>query len=193
MGAIMISKDRVDYWSDNYRAKQQGDSIPIPLERHYRRTFSKKTVLEIGPGEGRQFDFAWSFTKQISVADISEKVLSLERYEKAVDRFLIKSYDDDFKRKFSIIHFWYVLHHVKNCELKSFFDFVVRHLEPRGLILFNTPVLGYPDPAYGDDGILTTAHDLESVADVLDENFFWRADRSEYRNSNGYVIMANLK
>ena len=188
----MINQERREYWSGNYLAYQQGDSLAIPCEQK-KEYFINKHVLEIGPGEGRQFDFVFPFVKSVSIADISETVLNQKKYANVKDRFLINSYDDDFGKTFDVIHFWYVLHHVKFDELESFFNFLFRHINKNGTILFNTPVLEYPDPAYEDNGILTTKHDIESVGNALSKHFVWQADRSEYRNSNGYIIIANPK
>jgi cyclopropane fatty-acyl-phospholipid synthase-like methyltransferase len=185
----MISQERKKHWSGNYLAYQQGDSVAIPCERK-KKYFKDKHVLEIGPGEGRQFDFVLPLAKSVSIADISENVLNQKKYAKFKNRFLINSYDDDFGKTFDVIHFWYVLHHVKFDELESFFDFIFRHIDKNGTILFNTPVIEYPDPAYGNDGILTTKHDIESVGAALNKHFYWQADRTLYRNSNGYIVTA---
>ena len=182
-------KARSEFWGDNYLAAQQSDSLAVPFEKHM-DLFKGKRVLEVGPGEGRQFDAVVNLADEYSVADISAKVLD---HYLCAHKFLIKNYDDRFDQQFDLIHFWYVLHHVKRDELNLFFKFLSDHLTRTGSILFNTPQLDPDRNDYGGDGIQTTWLDLEDIQGALDQNFIIMDIENINRNATGWVIWAGKR
>ena len=188
----MIKVERQKYWGKNYLAYCQGDSIPVPFER-YLDLFKGKNVLEVGPGEGRQFDAVIDLVSTCSVADISATVLANERYEKCY-RFLIQDYKTWFGTKYDLIHFWYVLHHVAFDEVNDFFHFLSNHLKEDGCILFNTPMLsGHPD-SFKDDGMQTTPFLIGDILAALQWDFeVITKDVTNQTNSNGMVIYARKR
>jgi len=129
--------------------KCQGKTHTDFLDKHL-YLFKDKDVLEIGPGEGRQMKKIEKY-KTYTVADISPAVI--ERH----GGYLMKNYNDDMKKTFDIIHFWFVVHHVRRKEVKEFFAFVNRHLREDGMVMFNYPV----NWGKKDDGMSTTKHDLK--------------------------------
>ena len=70
---------RINFWDDNHLAYQQGDSIKVPFDKHI-HLFDNKKVLEIGPGEGRQYEVVCDIVKEYAIADISQKVLNRPLY-----------------------------------------------------------------------------------------------------------------
>ena len=180
---------RIEFWNDNYRALQQSDSIAVPFEKHI-GLFKGKDILEIGPGEGRQFDIAIKLARLYAVADISKVVL--DQY--TCRKFLITSYKDRFDAQFDLIHFWYVLHHVLREELKDFVDFLWVHIKRDGLVLFNTPVLEYGEDNYKNDGIMTTSFTIDEVEKAFNKRFsIITKDNSLYERSNGWIVVAQRR
>lgn len=188
---------RITHWDANHLAYQQGDSIKVPFE-NYKSFFVDKDVLEIGPGEGRQYEEILNFlnslklasTKSYSIADISQKVLDESLYNSIKGKYLIKSYLDRFEAKFDVIHFWYVLHHVLPEELNVFIDFLYAHLNDKGIIMFNTPYLDYDAGNYTPNGIKTTEFTIGDVENAFKGKFeFVVRDKSLWKNSNGYVVI----
>jgi len=187
MCSDFFSEERLKHWNSDYHTTNMGDSIAVPFAK-YLDKFRDKDVLEIGPGDGRQAVWAWALVKSYSIADISENVLFDPVFKRdGLRRYLIESYKDDFKVQFDLIHFWYVLHHVLPSELPDFFGFVHRH--SRGEIMFNTPYLDHPAPAYKDNGVLTSRHTIADVSRATKGLFeLVGTDGSLYRNSNGLIV-----
>ena len=184
-------RERAAFWDDNHLARQQSDSLATPFDG---LLFMDKDVLEIGPGEGRQFDIVAGRAKSYSIADISLKVFDHSKYDMCKHKLLIKSYDDRFDVKFNLIHFWYVLHHVKMEELAAFVEFLYAHLVPGGFVLFNTPELLSERSDYAGDGIQTTWIDIDDVRIFFSRRFvILNADNSLYKKSNGWVIKGGRK
>jgi SAM-dependent methyltransferase len=159
---------RINFWNTNYFVENMSDSLPTPF-MDYLDDFKDKSVLEIGPGGGRQFMVAYSLSAFYAVADISEEVLSNPFYKK-IPHFYIEDYSQRFLMTFDVVHFWYVLHHVLRKELDSFFGFVSRHLVEDGIALFNSAPLDYPKGGYKGDGISTTKFTLKEVVKALERN-----------------------
>ena len=179
-------QERSKFWDDNHLARQQSDSLATPFDE---LLFVDKDVLEIGPGEGRQFDIVAPKVKSYCIADISPMVFEHKKYDVCRHKFLIKDYDDRFNVRFDAIHFWYVLHHVKKDELGAFVEFLYAHLLPGGFVLFNTPELDSARSDYGGDGIQTTWFDIEKVYEIFSTRFvIVDANDSLYKKSNGWVI-----
>jgi len=136
-GARMICglENRCEYWSQYYKAKFQGSFVdPKDLICDI---CSGARVLEIGPGEGRQFDIASKTAREYSIADISQTVLQQDRYSSCRHRFLLQNYQLPEPVRFEVVHAWYVVHHVLNSELDEFMEFVYTCLEPGGNWMFN--------------------------------------------------------
>lgn len=117
------------------------DSLPYPFEPSIQMIFDGKDTLEIGPGNGRQYERVRDRTKSYCICDISQGALDEPVFNSADGRFLIESWSQTLGRTFDLIHFWYVLHHIRLDELINFFDFVSRHLRDDGLVAFNSPQL----------------------------------------------------
>ncbi len=149
---------RRDWWKTHHFECEQAET-PTDLLAQHISIFRNMSVLEIGPGEGRQKRLVDTITSRYSIADISPDVI--ERY-KHIDSFLISDYTEDFQKKFDIVHFWYVIHHVLAEEVERFIDLVNRHVKKDGLIMFNHPVKavpGQPD-RFENNGLKTTLHQI---------------------------------
>ena len=127
---------------------------PYPADKLEQMT-SGLDVLEIGPGRGRIYARLRDKVKSYSICDIAPNTLTESVFEGVDCRILLSDYDVDRHWRWDVIHFWYVLHHIKVDELEGFFGFVVRHLRPSGFALFNLPILDQ-SRLYTGDGIGTT-------------------------------------
>ena len=157
-----FNEERSSYWNmenlnraishDSKHKKlsnKKNQSIYIPFLNDI-DLYIDKDVLEIGAGVGRQYIHVKDRVKKYSIADIFKPNLNNSMFKEVKNKYLIKDYKtDDFKIKFDIIHFWFVIHHVFNSELKDFVDFLDRHLKKDGKLLFNYPghgtVMNYAD------------------------------------------------
>jgi len=163
---------RRSFWESHHIVQCQGDSIAMPFNSidNYKALFAGKRILEIGPGEGRQFDALHHLAATYSVADIVPAVLNQPRYTIAHARHLIDNYEStDLGATFDLITFWYVLHHVRLDEADTFFDFLTRHLALDGRLIFNAPHAN-PKSEYAKgsgDGCATTPWNLTLVIDLL--------------------------
>lgn len=164
----MINDNRIKFWTQQHgkRIDRRG-TISHPFERNM-YVFRDKNVLEIGPGEGRQLKKILPVTKSYAVADISKELLEYELY-KNIDRFLITSYDVEFKKQFDVITFWYVMHHVLEEESEDFLRFLRTHLVPGGVLYFNMPNEMKCPEQVANDGIKTTNHSVEKIKEILQE------------------------
>lgn len=183
-------KQRLAHWDTGHDVICMGNSLSLPFLK-YIHMFQNKKVLEIGPGGGRQFVVVKPYTDEYAVVDISAEVLRNALYEN-VTQFLIDDYSVNLNSTFDIIHFWYVIHHVLREELSDFRDFLVRHLNKKGIIIFNTAILSYPSDAYGEDGCLTTPLTPLEIEDVFAEKFnVFIKDDSLQTNASGMIIIAS--
>lgn len=138
---------RSNFWRDHHAVQCQGDSIARPFEAlaNYASLFRGRSVLEIGPGEGRQSVALRPLARSYAIADIVPAVLKLAVHE-GTDRHLIRDYaKDDLGTRFDVVCFWYVLHHILRSEADAFLAFIMRHLKPGGVVLFNAP---HANPAH---------------------------------------------
>ena len=182
--------ERADYWQHHlspYLDRHDlSDSIPYPYDG-MEHLFDGKDVLEVGPGRGRQYQRLKGRVRSYSVCDIV--ALDPDIFGGADGRYVISSYSSDLGTEFDVVHFWYVLHHVRTDELADFFRFLARHLEYGGVAVFNTPWLGNPRGWYVGDGIGTT---YIGVREVEDNSRKWfrvlRCSKVDER-SNGYVFV----
>jgi SAM-dependent methyltransferase len=162
-------------------------SLVCPFEE-YLDDFKDRSVLEIGPGDGRQFNIVYPLSSFYVVADISNCVLSNDLYQ-YIPRFNIVDYKFSFPYAFDVVHFWYVLHHVLKEELYDFFNFVFRHMENDGIALFNTAPLDYPRGGYKSNGISTTKFKPSVIRSALTNNNLTIVSEKEInRDSTGIVL-----
>ncbi len=187
-------KERVGFWSEADIYRTQGRSISNPFKSHI-EIFESKDVLEIGPGWGRQFEQLGPLASTYCVADICQKVLDRKVY-KDIDKIVIKDYQQDLNRKFDIITFWYVIHHILDSELEDFFNFLNKHLYVGGSVFFNCPsdtfdkTIGSPKNIDGD-GIKTTPHSVKRMKNMLKKHGFEISYQSnEVLAQNCYVLLA---
>ena len=184
---------RLEHWSTGWTVKNQGDSPPTPFYM-YMDYFDDKDVLEIGPGGGRQYNAVKHLTKSYAIADISSEALACFAFDAIDHKYLLSNYSDKLHRKFDLIHFWYVLHHIPSYEFFEFVVFLVNHLNDNGIVMFNTPYLGFDKGAYGNDGVLTTGYRLDEIFRIFDSFFFCIIlDGSMYGSSNGHVYIGRKR
>ena len=185
---------RLKHWSTGWTAENQGDSPPYPFYM-YTDYFDDKDVLEIGPGEGRQYNSVKHLTKSYSIADISAEALASSQFDAIDHKYKLKSFSDKLHRKFDLIHFWYVLHHIPSYELFEFVcSFLMNHLKENGIVMFNTPYLDFDSGAYANDGVNTTKYRLDEVFRMFDPFFFCIIlDGSMNGSSNGHVYIGRKR
>lgn len=159
-------EQRVDFWSRHYKKECQGTTSILPISILQDICY-KKDVLEIGPGEGRQYEHVQMFSKTYAIADVSFVVLRLPLYD-AIDKYHIKSYQQEIPQHFDVIHAWFVLHHVLSEETVDFFSFVKRHLKSGGLFCFNIS-LHQSDKMHGEDGKKTVSRTEKEFAWFLQQ------------------------
>jgi SAM-dependent methyltransferase len=150
---------RVEFWDKHHEAKCQG-GMPVLVDA-YVKYFKDQDVLEIGPGEGRQFEVVYPLSRSYAIADISSKVLDRPIYERAKHHQLT-SFKVNLGKSWDVIHCWYVVHHLMLQERVEFFRFIKTHLRPGGLVLFNMPGILAPGEG-GEDGMLTTVVTPEEI------------------------------
>ena len=163
----MIKKERIDWWDTRHKIDYQGQTRTNYLDNNLDLFIGKK-VLEIGPGEGRQYNKVSKISADYYVMDISQKVLDNYPQDKTI---LINSYTP-IEQTFDIVHFWYVIHHVIPEELEEFLNFVVSMSS--GLIMFNAPYgEAYKNKGADhckDDGMATSIHSLDKIESLLGNN-----------------------
>jgi hypothetical protein len=185
-------ENRLKHWSTGWTAENQGDSPAVPF-KPYINYFLDKNVLEIGPGEGRQYYGVKNIISDYSIADISSQVLDCPVF-KYIDRFLIKDYGNDFKKRFDLIHFWYVLHHVPSIEAEAFVEFIYLHLKENGIVMFNSPFLGFDIGAYSNDGVNTTPYTTDEIIKLFSSKFnAILMDGTKVGKSNGHIFIWRKK
>lgn len=185
-------KSRIDFWSKKYLTECQGDTLVLPDD--WREYFAGRSVLEIGPGEGRQFSLISSVASKCDVADISTVVLQQPIYSNC-SRFEIKGYDQEIGYLYDIITFWHVLHHILEDELDLFFHFVLHHLKlPGGRLYFNCPGdrTAYISTVLGSDGMKTTLHSPQAIfAGLIKAGFEVEYYKNTYYNCS--IVKAIIK
>ena len=161
---------RSDYWSERHKVKYQG-STPFNMLHKMINVFKDKDVLEVGPGEGRQFVVVKDICKSYSVMDISKDVLNNKLYE-SCNKYLLRSYNTSSYMKFDVIHFWYVIHHVLPDEVQHFIDMVHNHLKDDGIILCNYPLIDNMDQdSLVNDGMRTSMHNEKDILLTINQKF----------------------
>ena len=160
-------EEREAHWSKGYVTKMQGTSDKFPLSciENYEKYIENKSILEIGPGEGRELNILKPLSKQYAIADISQT--ALDSHKEIKNKFLITKYSENFGFQFDTIVLFYVFHHILEEELNSFIEFLMRHLNSNGYICFNIP------HGFGEvgDGIVTTKYELKSFSqNIRDHN-----------------------
>lgn len=169
------------------------DSLPYPFENAgIYPIFCGRDVLEIGPGNGRQYERLSKKAKSYCIADIAPNGLAESVFRTATEKFLLEDWNQNLGRTFDVIHFWYVLHHIRLGEMPDFFSFVHRHLKSGGLAAFNCPmpinVTGAPE----GDGFGTTYSDPMVVQNNCRPlNILMSLPIGQ--KSNGYVFLLQRK
>lgn len=153
-------QERVDFWDEHHYAACQGGT-PVLIDRHL-DLLRNKDVLEIGPGEGRQFSLAAPVARSYAVADISQKVLSQPLFSTA-SQHQLTSWRVELGRQWDIIHAWYVVHHLLPEERPEFFNFLRTHLKHDGTVIFNIPFANISPGDAMDDGMRTTRVDSDEI------------------------------
>jgi 2-polyprenyl-3-methyl-5-hydroxy-6-metoxy-1,4-benzoquinol methylase len=180
---------RLEHWSTGWTAKNQGDSDPAPFI-DYAKYYVGADVLEIGPGEGRAYEVVRRVVKSYAIVDISQQALDSPVWKDVEVRYPIEEWSDHLGRTFDVVHFWYVLHHVPRCELYDFLDFAQKHLPHDGMLLFNTPFLGFHEGAYKDDGVQTTRYTIGEITSLLEPWFqHLYIDGTKLGASNGHIYV----
>lgn len=167
------------------------DSLPYPFEdANIQTVFDNKDVLEIGPGNGRQYERLCGVVKTYCIADISADALAEPAFEGVAveDRFLLADWRQQLGKVFDVVHFWYVLHHIVRAEMTYFFEFVSRHLRDGGLVAFNSPEPQNVQGPLEGDGIGTTYSDPDVVREVAPQ-FEVLVSASIQRKSTGHVFL----
>lgn len=164
------------------------DSLPYPFEGT-EHLFAGKDVLEIGPGRGRQYDRLKGIARSYAICDISQEALDEPVFAGVPWRFLLSDYGERFGL-FDVVHFWYVLHHVKPRERSDFFGFVAAHLRPGGFVLFNSPQVGNERGWYANDGMGTTWIDEGLIRRVCSRHFVTLTIVKQDRLSSGFLVVA---
>ena len=184
---------RVTLWNECHIVERQGASPqhPFTITPSWEEIYSEKTVLEIGPGEGRQTKELKKWSLNYYIADICQS--ALDKHD-VTDKFLLNGWDNDLGMKFDVICFWYVLHHITRMESGHFLKFLHRHLNPGGYIHFNYP---HYDPSHkglsaveGGDGLKTTDWKTEIVRDIICRHHFVIKYNSQMGSSDSSVILA---
>jgi predicted TPR repeat methyltransferase len=141
------------------------DSLPYPFELSpcVSEVFVNADVLEIGPGNGRQYERLVGVTRSYSICDISPRALEETVFNKIGKKYLITDWDQYLGEQFDVIHFWYVLHHVCLDEMEMFFTFVSNHLRNDGVAAFNCPEAINVQGSNEGDGVGTTYSDPSIV------------------------------
>lgn len=154
---------RRTYWETYHTERWQGPSLPNPYAdtENFAALYRQKNVLELGPGDGRQFKELSPLAATYSIADIVPAVLHKSLYDQ-VPKFVIQGWDDTLPGHFDTICFWYVFHHITKAEVSAFLAFLVRHLVPDGCLHFNLPG-AVPNSCPGGDGVMTTDWTLDEV------------------------------
>lgn len=166
------------------------DSLPYPFDNvGIAPMFDRAGVMEIGPGNGRQYDRVRERTRLYCIADISQSVLMEPVFSEADGRFLIDNWGQDFSVRFDVVHFWYVFHHVRHDEMFDFFNFVHRHLRCGGLAAFNGPQPINVQGAREGDGCGTTYSDPGIVTAVAAPIFRTVMVVNLDMNSTGHVYL----
>ena len=180
------------FWGEHFKAKYQG-ATTFP-ELAMQELCSGSDVLEIGPGEGRQFGKLVSISKSYSVADICQEVLDQEMYDKCLSKILITSYlvDRIGGERFDVVHCWYVLHHVHPDMVSGFIGMMIGFCRPGGYVAFNFPVEGDGD---NHDGTMTYANstEIESFIGSLSDAGGVDVVAREHMGSRNSVIVMRKK
>lgn len=186
---------RIAYWDQSesrgpYVTHDLEDSLPYPFEdAGLRDIFVCQNVLELGPGNGRQYEKIRPLCASYSIADISPIALRADVFRGVSHKLLITDWRELFGVSFNVIHFWYVLHHIQRGELIDFFQFIANHLEYGGSVLFNTPQLENVQGSLDGDGIGTTWIDVELVEASLPDMLTLVSATHLDKKSTGAVVL----
>ena len=187
---------RRDYWNVRtnrapYDTHDLQDSLPYPFEdTGLLGIFEDKDVLEIGPGNGRQYERLRGLARSYCIADIAPDGLNEVVFDSADGKFVLEDWEQSLGRTFEVIHFWYVLHHVLREEMTDFFTFISDHLRKGGAACFNCPEPVNVQGRFEGDGVGTTYSDPIIVrCAVMNLPLTVVTDVYVGRKSTGYVFL----
>lgn len=146
--------------------------------------FFDKNVLEIGPGFGNQYNKIKDIVKTYGIIDISKEVLDHDVFAGIKEKYEINTYNIDLNKKFDVIHFWFVIHHILKSEIVSFINFLARHVSHDGYLLFN-----YPSHKHGvedNDGLKTSLFKEAFIEDMFNKKFVFK--KKEKVDRHIYVV-----
>ncbi len=176
-GELTRIDERRAFWDEASRWERNCLAIQEPYKSipGWEGLICGKSVLEIGPGDGRQFLTLSALAGRYAIADISPRVLGHELYRN-VPRYRIDGYDTFAAPElFHTITFWYVIHHVLVDEAPELMAAARRHLRPGGSLLFNAPDCALEAEYLSEragDGFKTTPWDRATLERVLGDNGF---------------------
>lgn len=162
--------DRADFWSNDTVYKWPDEPSFLGFIKH----FKNRKVLEMGPGNGRQYKYLRDIASEYEIADISKSVLSYDVFKKVKNKHLLNNHFSTLGKKFDVIHFWYVIHHMTRKEVYSLVNFLFNHLEENGVVIFNYPSHKMPKVHLADEstvGIKTSAFEKGFVKKVFSDKF----------------------
>lgn len=168
------------------------DSLPYPFEPTLTHIYRNRDVLELGPGNGRQYERVVKLTSSYCIADIAPSVMVDPVFASASDKFILSGWEDTLHRSFDVIHFWYVLHHIRLDEMLAFFRFIARHLRQGGLVAFNLPELVNVQGPMEGDGEGTTYSDPVIIKEAAPQFEVLLAIPVQ-KKSTGYVLLLEKK
>jgi len=160
--------------------------------------FNGKDILEIGPGMGRQCNIVVSNTqvKSYSIADITDHNFN-DKIFSNFEKIIISppKYKGTNKKKYDVIHCWFVVHHVPPDELDCFLGFVARHLKRGGHFIFNFPCKEryFRENYCSTDGIKTAPHTKESVFKAVEKKFELCEGSLGFGDANSYWCILRKK
>jgi SAM-dependent methyltransferase len=164
-------------------------SLPYPFDPVLTRIFDGKEVLEIGPGNGRQYDRLKGVVQSYCICDISPNALAEPAFADLDGKFLLTDWDQNLPKLFDVVHFWYVLHHVRHDEMQSFFRFVAKNLKPGGLVAFNSPELMNVQGPVGGDGLIHTTYSDPAIVREASAPLEVLVELPVGMKSTGYVFL----
>lgn len=183
--------ERRSFWNAHHVKNCQG-STPVHVDL-IKKYCMMNNVLEIGPGEGRQFDIGFPISRTYDIADISNVVLNRDKYDNVGNKYFIQNYNDvDFKRKYDVVHCWYVLHHVLREETISFINMAYRLLIEGGIFMFNFANFRN-DGKDNDNGTQTTRRTFDEVISTLEVLKFRILEYIPVQNYSSTIVSVKVK
>ena len=187
---------RSEFWNHHNIIYHQGNcqKDPFILTPNWQSLYQGKQVLEIGPGEGRQFKILLPLTSSYDIADISPDVVRNPIYKQTHKQSLLTSWDLSLNTMYDTICLWYVFHHVLKSEAAGLISFLSRHTKHGGFVHFNCPqIVSHSGLSVNQDGNgrETTPWILKEILDLFTKPDWIVSYRTSTNDlSNGFVILA---